>query len=485
MIPQVHPLAPPPAQELLPPASTASNPTARMAVPSAVDFWAVLLFLALYYLRPQEWIPGVSLLRPVTLTMAIAIFATIGRSGGFSWREVFKTPHDYLMAAYFLWIVCTAQSAIGTLGEVYNLYVFYLVTVLGLSTLGRIRIYLTCWTWLILAVAALAVASEYGFDPTGSYDLTHGKMKDRLSLNISIFENPNVLGHSVAPAVMLLFYLLIWNRPIFSGTSIFPLFALPLYCVYLTQSKGAYLAGFAIAVASFCFGRSKLAQIWILAGALTLGWAAINQLPRMEELSQGKREAGIRGRVIAFKFGYDAVWNHTTGIGYGKFVSGVSRAYRYPITPHSSYVHVGAIAGLPGLFLFSGILYCCLRSLVQAKTSTSQEERARRMLFTLLLSFLISSWMIDWAFRGYFFLIVAAIAAFHRHMLTQSIAPKQAAADTPALKALKPASSVALPSPAAKPLGQLWNKLGWIDYGLIVATTGLILYIWKYGMRNI
>lgn len=405
------------------------------------------------------------------------------RRQGLRVRELLKTPHDSLMLIYFLWVVFTSGAIISTLGSIHNVFLFYLVTVLALSSLRRIQIYLVCWTGLILIIAAFAIASEYGFDPMGSYDLTHGRMKGRLSLNLSIFENPNVLGHSVAPALLLLFFLLVWKRPIFARVAVLPLFALPVFCIFLTASKGAFLACFAMALAGFCFGRPKLVQLWLLAGALTIGWAAVSQLPRMQELSQGSQEAGIAGRVIAFRYGHDAMRGNLTGVGYDNFLKEVTRVYNYSVTPHSSYVNVGAQTGFPGLLLFCGILYCCFRTLLFMKTNSIEEERVRRLLFVLLISYEFSSWMIDWAFRAYFFLIVAAIAGFHRHLLTREAVPVQSPQPPAAFEA--DIDTANRPEKTEKPSRPLWNRLRWIDLGLIFAATWATVFFWKFAMRHV
>ncbi len=53
-------------------------------------------------------------------------------------------------------------------------------------------------------------------------------MKGRLILNLSIFNNPNGLGHSVVPAIPMLYYYLIYRRPILLRVLGFALMAIPL-----------------------------------------------------------------------------------------------------------------------------------------------------------------------------------------------------------------------------------------------------------------
>jgi O-antigen ligase len=470
-----------------------------------LDFAATIAFLILYYIRPQEWISGVALLWPVTVVIGVALLATFTRKSGFNFREVFKTPHDWLMLAYFLWIVGTAPNPLTALGGLYNLFVFYWVTVLALSSLERIRVYLWCWAGLLFTLAALAVASEHGFDPMGGWDVTHGEMQGRLSLGTGIFCNPNALGHSVVPVLLMLYFLVVWQRPVFACLPAIPLLALPAWCVYLTFSKGAYLSGFANGLISLCLGRPRLVQVWILAGALSVGVAGLKQLPRMSAMDNTRRDEGIRRRENAFQFGYSAMCDHLTGLGYGKFLDRIQPVFReMAADPHSSYVHVGAEFGRPGLFLFCGLLYACYRTVLTARTTSIEEERVRRVLLVLLISYTASSWMIDWTTMAHFWLIVAAIAAFHRYLVEKEKAPALAQATADGVVVTLPAKPPepdtgmvatrlkSAPAPGKQripvteeALAPFWNRLRLLDLGMIGGLTLLTMLFWRYVMMNV
>ena len=68
---------------------------------------------------------------------------------------------------------------------------------------------------MIVLLSAMALGIYVGFDPVGSKDVVQGTMKGRLVFNTSIFNNANALGHSVVPAIPLVYFLLIWKRPVF------------------------------------------------------------------------------------------------------------------------------------------------------------------------------------------------------------------------------------------------------------------------------
>ncbi len=475
-----------------------------------MDFATLVVFLILYYVRPQEWIGAVAAIQPVKWSVLLALIAMVTRQRGFRVRDFLQTPHDWLMLLYFAWIVLSNANPIGTLLGNYNLFVFYLVTVQALVSAQRIQTFLGWWTFMIMVVGGLAVAAEYGFDLVDSYDLTHGKMKHRLVFNTSIFDNPNALGHSIYPAVFMSYFFLFWKRPIFMKIATLALVLLPLYCVYLTVSKGAFIGVFVTLVAALTFGRPRMVQIGVLAAAMTLGWAVLWSMPRMGELENSSADAAIQGRVAAFKFGIHTLKHKINGVGIYEFANGVEGMFGFKKAAHSSYVQVGGELGWPGLFFFVSILYCCLRTLVNAKTTDLTEERVRRILFVLLVSYCLSSWMVNWPWRATFFLMVATIASFHRLMLGKDASPDTESetetelAPVTALPQLQPApalsaagtamfnqAALTLPqnNPAAHltqefseatPAGLRWNKIGWVDLILMGVLTWITILLWQY-----
>lgn len=486
-----------------------------------MDFAAIALFLVLYHLRLQEWLSIARSLRLVAFAMAFAIVATFLRDRGFKAKDLLKTPHDWFMLAFLIWTVVTGPS--WTWGQVYPVFLYYIMTVQALYRINRLQWFLTIWAGMLIVIAGLAVASNYGFDPMGSNDVTNGVMKGRLVLNTSIFNNPNALGHSIVPVIVMLFYLCFWKRPVAVKILLFPLILLPVFCIYLTQSKGSYLAGFVAVVGCLTLGRPKAVQLGILFVAITVGFGALYALPRMSDLKRG--EQGIQGRIAAFSWGLTQMRNYRTGVGYGNWDPAFIRENHYQKSPHSSYVHIGGEEGEPGLFLFLGLMYCCLRTLVGAKTTTVAEERVRRLLFVLLICYMVSSWMVGQAWRATFFLMVAAIAAFHRHMLAQESPETEEAKEVAAerkresllapslrLTPLQPAyvnapmqvtmmgmtpaltgtltptgARVSSIARAEEPVPEkgLWNRITWIDLLLIVVMTYATIRFWSYVITNL
>lgn len=505
-----------------------------------MDLVSVVLFLILYYLRPQEWSPMFATIHFVQIVMLTGLGTLYFRDRGFRPKELFRTPHDWAVLAFWLWMVLSSQAPWEIFKENANLLIFYIVIVQALSTVPRMRIFLGWWTLLIVVVALLALATQWGFDPLDSLEKTMGPMKGRLILNLSIFNNPNGLGHSVVPAIPMLYYYLIWKRPMLSRIIGVALLLIPLYCIYQTVSKGAFLSAAIATVATMTFGRPKSVQIGIVVLAFLFGATALYSLPRMNELSHSKSDEAIQGRVAAFKHGYKLMQSSFRGVGKAHWgdepfmtdyirvavspKSGdnsdkghfILKPVHYSKAPHSTYVCTGAELGKPGLFLFLGILYCCLRTTMSAKTKNAEEERIRRMLFVLVISFVVSSWMVDFEYRPTFFMFAAAIAAFHRHLLgmleqkeedaeelemptsvpvwhpTQFL-PQPVLAGTlsdstlahHALPIEPSATSAPLPS-ESEPSGIAWNwnRIGLFDIAAVSVITWVFIRLWIYAIER-
>ena len=471
-----------------------------------------ILFLVMYYIRPQEWLSIFSTIQFARIVMIGAIFSLFFRGRGFQPGQLLRTPHDWMVVLFFGWLIIAAPSPFEAFKETYSLPLTYFIIVQTLSTIRRMKHFLGWWTFLIVAIAALAVLSEYGFDPLGSYDLTHGRMKDRLVLKLTIFQNPNALGHNVVPAIPMLYYSCIWRRPLFMQEIGYFCLVLPLYCIYLTVSKGAFLTGAAATVATFTFGRPKTVQIIIVCFAVILGSTALYALPRMGELQKARTDAAIQGRVAAFTHGLKMLGEKTKGIGYKQWLKSFKAAHHFNKAAHSSYVQIAAELGYPGFFLFLGILYCNLRTLITARTLTDDEERIRRILFILVFTYMLSSWMVDLGYRPTFFMFTAATAAFHRHLLGIALEEGEEESPEPAPHPLPMWRAQLLPQPAvehalaragasatvltlepvaagasvpAEPapeprIGWSWNSLGLIDFVLMIGITFAAVKFWRY-----
>jgi hypothetical protein len=438
----------------------------------------------------------------MTWAMLLAFFSIWRRTQGFKLNQCLRSPSDYLVLGYLLWIVYTTGDYFTTAKAMIPFAGFYFASAIGLDSLKKMATFLNCWVAGLIIVAIFGISTEMGFEMApGSADLT-SSFFGRLALNTWIYNNPNALGHGVVIILPLAYVWLVWKRGI--ALRIFGMLGIAAgaYCVYLTQSKGAYLCGAAAAGVGLLFRRPRYVQVFLLAVMLTAGIGALKLLPRMENLSA--KEDGIEGRLMIWQLAYNAMEGTFSGEGWKRFEAWIETEQYGLIkkATHGSYVNIGADLGYPGLYLFVGILYACFRTVLQARPSEGdlEAQRIQKALLTLLSGYAASAWMIDRAYHTDYFFIAGACAAYHRLMtgvVASSLADSEAPYGTgsPALvevPLLTSAGISAAPlSPAVEPdnaekrvYGLSWRRIGLVDMTLIGLSFYFVIFCWHYLMTN-
>lgn len=391
-----------------------------------MDHIAICLAILLWLIRPQDWLSGFAGVGFMKYVMIAGMFGVWARQKTEGWR-LFQSPIDYAVVFHLAWIVLTTGDYFNTAKEVLPFGIFYFTTALSLNSLARMRSFMNCWVTGLFVVALFALSTHWGSEmAAGSADLTE-IFDGRLALNTWIFNNPNSLGHGVVALIPLCYVWLWWRRPLMIKAVAILVIYTAGYCVYLTQSKGAYLCGAAALGVVILFRQKFIIQAFLIILAMTAGVAALKLLPRMDTMSAN--EDGIAGRLIIWQMAHNAMTNTDTGEGWKKFEAWVTipKVGVIKKATHGSYVNVGADLGYPGLFLFLSVLYCAGRIVLQSRPPADDVDagRLQRALLSLLASYGASAWMIDRAYHTDFFFIAGVIAAFHR----LSAVPSPGAAD--------------------------------------------------------
>lgn len=478
------------------------------------DFAAIVTFLMLVYIRPQEWLSGFESLRPIRLVMMWALVAMFARTipRPVRLRDLFSSPHDYVMWAFFLWMAYVTPPMWDTFSENKSLLIFYLATANILTSHRRIEAFLWWWVVMILVVSALGVGVEYGFDPTHAKDRMDYMMKGRLVLGMSIFNNPNALGHAIAPLAPMMFYLMVWRRPLSLRILALALLPVPAFCVFLTESKGAYIASAFALGGGLVFGRPLIVQVLLVILALNAWGLVLYSLPRMDVMTSGRasgKDPGIQGRVFAFRYGWDVYHRNTKGLGKDRFTVSIARERGWGKAAHSVYVEVGAETGATGLFLYLGILYFSMKTLCLARCGTVQEERIRRTLMGAFLAFCMSGWLVTFAYRAHFFFQAGIVTAFHRLLLRKGRDETEVAEQAGGASSLIGACEPPSPSPLYCVPGQGrfvrdgymalvsevpdrqpgirndWNRVTVFDVVALLAVNKAVLMFWWYVIAHI
>jgi O-Antigen ligase len=487
-----------------------SRNTPSWSVPSAStsdlggwNFGFAILFLALYYIRPQDWIPGmvgVNIIRPLMLAWFLSMFVQGSHSPLKGWL---RTPHDWAVAAFYAYVAWNAPSEADAGKSLFSLVAFYSLTTQALTTWERVFDYLKAWNLCLLAVASLGVLQTLGLDITGGNDYTESNL-GRLALGTWLANNPNALGHTVVAALPLSYILFFWRGTAAGRLLVFPLCAaIACWCAWKTESKGSFVVGGILTALIFVVGRPKWVQIVTILAAITLGFGALSFLPRMEQMGNLRADDGVMGRLLAWEIAKTTMEANPWGVGWSQFMAlinwhdGTNMHYEIPISTHSSYVQVGADLGKYGLFFWLLCLWTAARTLLTFKPQSETEERCRRSALLILIAYMVSGWMINRQYHTEFYLLVAVAAAIHR--LAVARAMDTLASSNPLNHLDDPSRSTdLLQSPTldiwsfqkttqhqVKPKTSLWNRINWLDLIAGVAMTWFVLWLWDYLLHNL
>ena len=406
------------------------------------------------------------------------------------------TPHEWIMAVYTAYILFTTPELGATISDLMPKVLAFFLTLHSLTSRQRLGSFVKWWRWSLIAVAVMGAGTLIGVDFTGSQAATD-QNQGRLSLHHWMLDNANALGHTLITLLPLLYFGVVKDRSISRGlAAVFPA-ALACLCLWSTQSKGAYLVGAGLLVFSVSLGRPWWLKISILSLALGVGGTALSYLPRMNEMGNWRADEGVVGRLMAWEMARNVTRTTVTGEGYRAFNATIKwEGKLIPKATHSAYVQVGGDLGVPGLLLYLSVLCCGLRTMLAFHGVSPELDRLRGALFSLLVGYMASGWMINRSYHLEFFLIMAGIAAYQR-LCVRTVAQKvQALPVCPApskddrgLAAwCRKKSRAPSPGPNLKPLNQRiggWRRYGLLDAGLAFASLQVVVSIWDYVLSSL
>jgi O-antigen ligase len=387
-----------------------------------MDFAAAILVLVSYLLRLHQLVPGGEWLFAQKYLMAASALAMMSRSRGFDWKQLLKTPMDWAVVLYLGFIVYHEEEHWETFKEVGKLFLFYAVTAQALCNSKRLFVYMCVWAGCIAVLALVTLDSAFGIDFTDSQSLLP-LYEQRQSLNLSIYNNPNALGHTLALGFPMIFYAFFSRRGAGMRLLSVLLWAAVAAAMYLTESKGAFLVGGGLFCLVFWVGRPWIARVLMIILVVSVGVGAVQSLPRMESIQSSSavaRDEGIWGRLAVWNVAMEDLQADGSGVGWKKFnpfisyVDPMGKVIVFRKGPHNSYVAVVAELGYIGLFLYLLVLAVCLRIVVQFGPLNEDQERARMLLVMVLLGYCVSGWLIERPYHVEYFFIAGACAAFQR-----------------------------------------------------------------------
>jgi len=391
--------------------------------PLAGVFGALLLFLVIYFARPEDWIPGFSAAPLAKIAGALVLLALI-----FSLRRIRgRLPREIFLVAFLVGqlLLSSAFSTVWRSGafQVTLDFAKVLMVVLAISvavtSVARLKTLILTQALSVAAIAAVAIWKGH---------LVLGRLEGVLGSN---YADPNDLALAIVMSIplglLLLFLSKRWLGKVFWTIAL----ATMTYAVLLTGSRGGFLA--LIVVVAVCLWefairgrRHYLLGFAILAGFVlwqSAGGMVGARLKGTLNVNDDKAAAYASGqaRQRLFWRSIEITEEHPIfGVGPGNFDQ-VSGQWH---TTHNSLTLISSEGGIPAFILYVLILACGFKNLSATKRLARGRTEARLLagtLFASLAGFAIGSLFLSAAYAFFPYILVAYTIAL------LSIARKSAA----------------------------------------------------------
>ena len=333
----------------------------------------LLTWLGLVLIRPQEYPAladmGIPIL-PITMLATLVAWQLGGQ------RRPLTQP-TYLLLAAFIVVGMFSMVANGWLGGAYLRFLQFLPAGIALLLIAQAsHVPKNCLRIMWVIAICAVVLTIHGIEQvklgqgwTGMPTVQDGRIQ-----YVGIFSDPNDLAMLFIIAIPMALLMggrggaLGMRRLFWWGVA-----ATLLYGVYLTDSRGSFLAVMAMGGVWLWLRRGLL-----VAGTLgTLGMAGLMMLPtRMQELDAG--ESSAYGRIETWYDGIQMFIAHPVlGVGLGNFTS------HTVLTAHNSFVLVLAETGIIGYTVWLAMVgYCFLMPIMILRLPATMDDPGHQVLWT-------------------------------------------------------------------------------------------------------
>jgi O-antigen ligase len=369
-------------------------------------FIGVLNYLALIYIRPQDFLPAVQAL-PLVFIMGGVTMAFVLINAVFSRERLVGAPQNVLI----LWLFVAAiishlgnlyiGGALGSAKEFLNLLFAYFLCVNLVTTANRLRIVM----WLLcLLTLYLAITGIYqGVTGIGIAGQTMVKGRIR---GIGIFADPNDLCLTFVMVIPFLMYRILARKNLFEVVMSASILGVLLWALYMTNSRGGLLSFMAATAAMFVkrFGRKVGVVIALVAivGLFALGPSRLSDMDAKGESAYG--------RVAAWSAGLDMLKGSPLfGVGMNAFTD------YHVLVAHNSFVHVAAELGIFGLLPWVLMIFVSMRNLLYVSNRDGPQSAdialLSQTLFFGFLGFIVALVFLSRCYNPLLYVLVGLSAA--------------------------------------------------------------------------
>jgi len=384
--------------------AAAIGKTSERKTSNRLAYYALLTFTFFYYARPEDLIPGLSVIPVEKIIGGVALIALIITlaSGQVKRKLPLELKLLILLFAHLVISIPFAYWRAGAYVTVFERFsksviVALLVTMI-IDDLNQLRrlFWVQAAALVITTIASIAI-----------HHTDQGRLIGALG---GIFENPNDLAINISInwPLCLAFFLLargllrktIWTVGLLSM----------LLGVVLTYSRSGLLAMVgAVVICVWKFGI-KGKRLYLVAATAILGVVGVgvmvmtpHYLTRVESIFKGNI-AGSEDhgswearKVLLMESVEEAIHHPIFGIGAGDFGAATGTWH----VTHNTYTEFAAECGLPALFLFLAVLYQSFKNLAKIRLLPQYREDREIQIFTDALWTSLAAFMVGALFASF------------------------------------------------------------------------------------
>jgi hypothetical protein len=384
----------------------------------ALSFAGLMLFTAVVYFRPQEWVPGLIGFRSIafwlaTATLAVFLPTQLGLEGTLTARPREVNLVLLLLVAGLLSVPLALEPA-----EAWNSFLdfakvvtMFVVMVNVVRTVPRLRgmFWLAFFVSVVLSVKALSDYVSGRFNP--------GRDRVEGAIVGGIFENPNDLALHLVTMIPLALGLLFVSRSVLKKALYAGVAFLMLMAVVVTYSRGGLVGlGCASFVLMWKLKRRNRALVvvgFVLAALVFLALVPSGVMTRLGGEDGGSADTRqallIRSIVVSIR-------HPVLGVGMDNFhILSLSEK-----VSHNAYTQVSAEMGMAALLLYVLFMWASLKRMRRIELETAErkkDERVHYMAVALqasLVGYMVCSFFASVAYLWYVYYLVGYALCLHR-----------------------------------------------------------------------
>jgi putative inorganic carbon (hco3(-)) transporter len=372
---------------------------------------ALLAFLALVFLRPQDDRPNLADLRlPLMFLIMVVVMYVVRARAVHEW-----IPKSLLIKPLIgLWVCVAISAAVGVNSErsfsdltEFSIAIATLVIMLRLIR-NEEELKMVLQFMVVIGLAYVYYALFNGSDCLETQDGTGCGRRNFVKLNRN-FGQPNYLGLSLVIFFNIAYGLYLGSARRLHQAMLLAAMAALVSVLFLTNSRGAFLAFAVTILIHWAFSKHKLSSLLLLIGLATLTWFLLpdSVVERIETLTEIKEDTSAMHRLELWEIAFGLIaHNPLFGVGIGNFEEFA------PNTPHNAYIQIASEYGIPALLFWLWLMFSALRGLFRVRRAAIEEGN---QFFASIASgqigavfaILVQSWSTGLAHREFVYIILA------------------------------------------------------------------------------